>query len=65
MYFSLNLHMYIFINYIDYMYIDFISFSVNNVFNVYLFIYHTPFVYTQLSFSAAKHYSDKHIYISV
>ena len=47
------------------MYIDFIWFSVNNVFNVYLFIYHTPSVYTQLSFSAAKHYSDKHIYISV
>ena len=47
------------------MYIDFIWFSVNNVFNVYLFIYHTPSVYTQLSFSASKHYSDKHIYISV
>ena len=36
-------------------------FSGNEVFNVYLFIYHTPFVYTQFSFSTAKHYSDKHI----
>ena len=38
--------MYISIDYIDYMYTDFILFSVNDVFNVYLSISHTPFVYT-------------------
>ena len=65
MYFSWNVYVYIYIDYIDYMCTDFILFSLSDVFNVYLSIYHTPFVYTQLSFSAAKHYSDKHIYISV
>ena len=63
MYFSWNVYVYIFIDYIDYMCTDFILFSLSDVFNVYLSISHTPFVYTQLSFSAAKHYSDKHIYI--
>ena len=53
---------YIYIYYIDYidkMYTDFIRFSVNDV--LCLSIYSSyPFVYTQFSFSAAKHYSNKH-----
>ena len=51
--------------FIECIYVYIYRLYINNVFNVYLFIYHTPFVYTQLSFSAAKHYSDKHIYISL
>ena len=50
MYFSWNVYVYIFIDYIDYMYTDFILFSVNDVFNVYLSISHTPSVYTNSAF---------------
>ena len=42
--------MYISIDYIDDMYTDFILFSVNDVFNVYLSISHTLFVYTNSAF---------------
>ena len=42
--------MYIVIDYIDYMCTDFILFSVSDVFNVYLSISHTPFVYTNSAF---------------
>ena len=47
MYFSWNVYVYIFI---DYMYTDFILFSVSDVFNVYPSISHTPFVYTNSAF---------------